>query len=380
MSGVFDHLHIKRHTAGSSNELSCDVLDAARTDLDSRKSIGSRRPKMPKSYQGSYHGVMGTATFSGKAEVKKRKKARRVHALVVWVVGVFVALAAAFALLWFGYQHYLEVQDFSTRYDSLVNQFSDEDKLLSAVDMHMNSLDDASKEGERAALLAEIPEKAEGLNKIRQNAAHARPLANDDKDVHALSEIEQSVDDRLNMLSAAEEAFTLAAEKNARKNELGSLWNDVITESQDSLDAAESANRATTEKAVAEVRDKTESTLMRMQDSLASLRENVSREPLVDASSQISYVEAKVESLKLAVDTGDALLAGDREKASEKNEQYNAKDKEAALLADKLPTSLDEAVDAAYESALRESTAKYSAARDQVIQHDAFIREYIESR
>ena len=42
MAGVFDFLHLKRNTKGSSNELSFDVLDAARNDLDSKKRKGSR--------------------------------------------------------------------------------------------------------------------------------------------------------------------------------------------------------------------------------------------------------------------------------------------------------------------------------------------------
>lgn len=41
MAGVFDFLHLKRNTRGSSNELSFDVLDAARNDLDSKRRRGS---------------------------------------------------------------------------------------------------------------------------------------------------------------------------------------------------------------------------------------------------------------------------------------------------------------------------------------------------
>jgi hypothetical protein len=46
----FDHRHLKRNTAGSSNELSFDVLDAARSGMDTQK--------------GSARRVSGSSTFT----------------------------------------------------------------------------------------------------------------------------------------------------------------------------------------------------------------------------------------------------------------------------------------------------------------------------
>lgn len=380
MASVFDHLHIKRHTAGSSNELSLDVLDAARSGLDAKADKSARMPKVPKPSQGSYHGVMGTATFSSQAEVKKRKKDRRVRSLLAGTVGVLLAVAASFALLWAGYQHYLGVQDFSTRFDALVNQFAEEDAYLSEVDVQMSLIPGASKTEQMAQLQEEAAEQAEGLNRIRQNAVHARPLATDERDKQVLSELIEGTEERLVMLEEAQEAFHLVEERDKRIAEVDTLWEEVLKQSQASLDVAASANEASTEKELNEARDKTREVRENMQETLDHLKEEAAAAPEIDLELQAAYLEAKIESLDLAVQTSEALIAGQREEAAARNEAYNTKDHEAASLAKELPLSLGQTCEYAYKEPLDEAKRRYEEARTQALAHDSHISDYLASR
>ena len=77
MSGHFDFLHVKKNSAGSPNELSFDVLDAARSQLDGKKSRTSRGSLSTSPKQGSYHGVGSGSTLSAVPEVERRKKLLR---------------------------------------------------------------------------------------------------------------------------------------------------------------------------------------------------------------------------------------------------------------------------------------------------------------
>ena len=57
MAGIGDHIHVKKNTAGSSNELSFDVLDAARNGLDTKGRKAPRPQALQKPSKGDYHGV-----------------------------------------------------------------------------------------------------------------------------------------------------------------------------------------------------------------------------------------------------------------------------------------------------------------------------------
>ena len=78
MAGVFDFLHIKKYTAGSSNELSFDVLEQMSVEADGKAkkkassketlpSSSSNGAKTPKASKGSFAGVANTMTLSGQA-------------------------------------------------------------------------------------------------------------------------------------------------------------------------------------------------------------------------------------------------------------------------------------------------------------------------
>ena len=380
MSGVFDHLHIKKHTVGSSNELSFDVLDNARAGLDGKTSRSSMLGSSSYARRGNYHGVAGTTTFSGEAEVIKRKKSRKMRNYAFWMAAALVVLVAACGILWIGYRHYLEVQNYATRYDSLVNQFAEEDSFISELDGLMSSLEDDSAVQAREDSLARIPEMMEGVEKIRSNAESARPLALDERDNKALDNIVDAVDVRTEMLSLAQKAFTLNQAREKREQQVNEIWNGIVDSVQGAKEASFLANEATTEQSTSEAVEKTSKSLEEMNAAIAKITAIEQGDPKIDLSVQKAYLEEKVRSLEYAVQTGQSLLEGDREKAESMNALYNESDKKAAELAKTMPISPDTSVYEAYAPQLHAYAQGYDACRDKAAQIDAEIRSYLKSR
>ena len=94
MAGPFDHLHIKGRTAGTSNELSFDVLDAVRSEPSQKKARSVFIPSGPRQSQGSYTGVAGTSTLSAVPEVERRHLVRLPDIQLQSVIREVLELAA----------------------------------------------------------------------------------------------------------------------------------------------------------------------------------------------------------------------------------------------------------------------------------------------
>lgn len=385
MAGDFDHLHLKRNTAGSSNELSFDVLDAARSGLDGkrrRRLFPPRMPRAPKGASASQTGYSGVATTktSRQQEVERRKKARRARKRRVRILAATVVLAVLFAVLWFGYRNYIEVQDFNTRFVAIVNQFVEEDEFLVTVDELMQTVSDDGRSSDREAVLARFPDMRDSLEKTFANARSARALAVSGEDRAALDQVMETADARSKMLESAQTAFVLAARRDEQIQSVNSTWNKVVSAGQEAKEAAAAANEAQTEEATTKAREQTETALEELEAAGKGLKALSEEDDRLDVSAQSAYIEKRAESLRAALATADALLAGDRELARAKNDEYNEADKEAADLAEALPPSPEETVRASYAPDLDAAAASYFEARERVVATDSLIREYLEGR
>ena len=379
MASVFDHLHIKKNTVGSSNELSLDVLDAARSDLGS-KSGRLSNPKPPGSYKGSYHGVAGTSTLSGVAEVERRKKARRAYSIRLGVVVAFATVIGVSVILWFGYQHYLAIQDFPTRFYSLVDQFKEEDVFLAETDSLMAGIDDKAGRSAREQASEKIPSVRDDVERIRKNAQSASPLTMTGEDEEILGQLLAGIDAREAMLDSAKSAFELAIERDKQVELVGSAWNNVVNAAQNAKDASVLANKATTEQETEEAIERTFQTQESLNKALTSIKAIDDSNKEVDLSTQVVYLEQKVKSLDYAIETGRALLDGNRDKAAEMNAKYNEADQQAAEQAEKLPLAPEIVIKGSFDKKLGEFVQSYDASRKQAIETDTAIRNYLERR
>ena len=380
MSEAFDHLHIKSRTAGSSNELSFDVLDAARTDMEGKAAKAPLIGKSAISDKGSYRGISGTTALSRQAEVEKRKKSRKTKRIALWVIVSVALIALVAALLLIGYRQYLEAQDFALRFDSLVDQFSDEDQLISELDDVMASFNDDNAMQKRKEAMEAIPDAIAGVEKIKANASSAGPLALTDQDKAALEQIVRSANARVDLLNAASSTLQLVEQREERVSSVMSVWNDIVDCAQAAKQASSLANAALTREETDAALQATEKAHDGLASALDELKSLESGEVALDLSEQKNYVEQKIAALSYAIETGKALLDGDRDRAQTANESYNAADKKAANMAKNLPLSPEQSVQAAYASQLAGKVAVYDELRQKVVDSDNSVREYLAKR
>ena len=461
MTGPFDFLHIKRRTAGSSNELSFSVLDAACEDQDAHKQRNARIVG-PKPSQGTYQGVTGTATFSSAPEVERRKRARRAHSLRIGFMAVLAVAVLIGAGAFFGYRFYQDKMDFTGRYASMIAHFADIDKQLVEVDSFMEnpltlidqdavsrespsngsgnlgatgssdssassvgdassrnssisgnasdsqgtvsgaqdgatarstssangggttgeSRDTTSNMGYLAKPAADVfdnfPSMKRELNAIVAQTGAMWDSAQKNEDSAALSQLELASVARLDMISAAEEAAGIAKTATTRVGQVNTAWNTVLEADSLARDATEKANGAETEQDTIEARKMTESARGLFQEARDVLATQEAFKPRIDFSDERAYLEKRIESLDAAIRTANALVSNNRDGAQSANEAYNAADRTAAALAEKLPASEAAKTAEAYREQLEEIGATYEEHRAGASTADSAIRSYLQ--
>lgn len=380
MANVFDHLHIKRNTAGSSNELSFDVLDAASSEASEKPVRTIMPPKAPKSNKGSYSGVNGAAPVSQQAEVERRKQARKAHSVRTGIIVSIVIVAVAGGVIWFALNHSGKAHRFSDDFNALVTKMEKEDELMASVDALMSTAPSDDNESQRSETLSKIEDSKENLKIIDANVTtlHSESLTPEDE--IALDQLAVSAKGRIEMLDTAKETLNLASNRGSLSKSAEESWNMVVKADQIARNASLRANKAETEEETKEARDETKKALSQMKKALKQFESLSSASPDLELENQIKYIELRIKSLGYAVETSEALIEGDREKAADKNEQYNSLDKEAAELANKLPLSAGKTIDEAFEKEMASCLKKYDDARQKVIVADSHVREYIASR
>lgn len=384
MSGIFDHMHFKRNTAGSSNELSFDVLEAAKNELDGKKERTSKNASLPKASQGNYHGVKGTSTLSGQAEVEKRKRARRSHrirtGIIAAVVGVLAVAAIALGAWYFAPQYAQYVQDSQApnqKVSDVVAQLVEIDSYMAKVDDVMEDpLSEQSKE-QYVEILAYMEVTQKDLAKLREEVGKTLQGSLSENDRAALEQLDSALEARSSMLTAAQEELKLASKVDSEVDRANKDWGAVIEADQLARQATQQANTAVTEEETQAARDLTQQALDQFTTALNDLQAVADRHQGIDLASQLAYLKIKVEAVNHAVATSDALLAADRATAMAENEAYNETDAKAAALAEELPASVEDAVRSAYAKELAIYAAKYQSSRDQAISADAAVRSYL---
>ena len=380
MAGNFDFLHVKRRTAGSSNELSFDVLEHKSDEAESKASRSSKLPKPLKASQGSYTGVGvgGSSTLTGKEEVEKRKKARRARRVRIQVVTVAAVIALVAVGIYVGLQYRDTQIDLSTRTHMLVDRLSAVDETLMKADALMVDPLDFDKAAAQRQVEAEFAQMTTELNRISVDAQSLLDLPLDDASKVAVGQISRAARARTDMVKAAKQTFDLAEEAQAHVTRANTVWGDVLDEDQLAREAVSSANKAKTQDATNEALSKTREVMDGFARDLSEL-EDLSTKFNVDLSAQKLYLQKKTEALQLAVAVDEALLAGNREAAISANELYNAADQEAAELAAGLPPSIGDVVMARFQELMAGHEAQYARAREDAVSADAAIREYLAS-
>lgn len=399
MSGPFDFLHIKKRTEGSSNELSFDVLDAARSDADDQQRRNTRKPAEIKPFQDSYHGAIGSSTFSAAPEVVRRKRARREHTRRVWLIACVAIIAFIGTGAYLGYLYYQGKSDFGGRFDALIDRFVDIDKTMVEIDELMqdpmkmvdveasSDSSGASNDNEEPGMsveaqqaLKKIPSLKREMNAIAGEAQKLKESANLDEERTALSQVENAALARGDMFEHSEEVLEIAKKTASRVVKTNDAWNKVLKADQIARDATEMANEASTEETTLEARRQTENARVLFIEAKEDLEAIETDKPSVNFTEEKKYIDKRTRSLEAAVKTANALLANNREGAVSANNEYNEADKEAASFANKLPSSEGTQVVQAYQSQFENAVKAYNQSRASVATADSSLRAYLEDR
>lgn len=406
-------LHVKKNTAGTSNELSVSVLDDLKAQTESggkrsarpnrrgivafasRKSIAANtQGAAPVLTDGNKGPALGLPSIQGQnkreerqqqarqraldnpeAEIKRRKRSRRVRRWAL-ACALVVALGAATA---FGVHAILEAFEIQQENLALLHQGFDELESADAVILAMDAVvtgdvDDASLE-EIASIRAQLPDIEVNLNAAEAfaNEASSRITAQRDKD--AAYQAQRSVEARREMINQG--LILMEADENAKTavDAIDECWSLVLQADALLKDAAELVVDTTDENVRAseektrlalEALNQAQAALLRAQESYAG-----------DYSTLESYIAKRQESIGYALASDAAIYLQDKATAEYQNALYNEADAAAVELAKALPSNPAQPILDAYEANTARARQDYLQARSQAGESDAFLRDYL---
>ncbi len=420
--------HIKRNTAGTYNELSLSVLDAAREDQDStkpakknlpsglgavplftlfgRKKINATPEKdaqvllpsesdsatqatsaqtsattpLHSPYRNNWAGQGAGAAhlpYSNPAEeVNRRKKRRRTHSRLVFIAVVLVVLAGSFI----GYEAWTQNQAVrSTRIaylTSAIDTIAEADEVIVPMDDYING-DMTSETAEEAYELINQTAETEALLSDAEKAlTKAQSSSNSSRDEEAVAVARTAVSARQDMLNYGMGILEAAATARAVTDTLEAAWAKVIQADSLAREAASVIEDTTTEN-VEESRALSEEALGLLKEARVQFNEQNQEYDPADLSDFLEYISLRITAMECAIASDDAILSYDKEEASTQNDAYNEADAKAAELAEDLPASPSEYIQSVYELSVAGDMTLYEEARSLAASADAFLRDYL---
>lgn len=407
MSSIFDHLHIKRNTAGSSNELSFDVLDAARGDLDSKrgrqkqgplvlrpvkqeayevaqpktrkKSVREKEVKTPKPVKGSFHGVRGASSLSGENEVVFRKRQRRLHSVQLWAMAIVAVVAVIGASAYVSYDYYRDIQNFQSLFLDVVDGFVTADAGLPEIEKFVGD-PFSSTEQQRKQIRSSADDAVKALANLEEQISATKTYAIAEDDSVVISSARSGADARKSMMAITIEITDIVDSSANETSEANAVWNDVLDADQLARSATSSANKASSDADIQASREQTAASLAKLKEARTALSKIDIDKLDIDLEMYKQYLDARIKALDCALATSDALLKGDKEEAARQNDSYNQLDEQAVEIAAQLPLSFETTVKDAVGPEINSLKQEYAKARDVAVDSDAFIRTYLSRR
>ena len=179
------------------------------------------------------------------------------------------------------------------------------------------------------------------------------------------------------MMASASSALDAVDAAVMESSEVNAAWHSVLGADEAARSAAALANSADNDDQIKQSRDQSKDAQDKMRSVKTSIEKVAKERSDLDLSAYIAYLDKRIESLDHAIATSEALLAGDKEKAASENEAYNRADEEAAVLAQGIPLSSEEAVEGTFEETVKACVADYREAREKAVESDLLIRQYL---
>ncbi|MGI6105237.1 MAG: hypothetical protein ACOYD7_03480 [Raoultibacter sp.] len=414
--------HIKRHTEGTSNELSFSVLDAKKNQADVEEGkddkvqsprfgglpIFSWRPGKKRSVatptkeqalpltgepaelpaNADLHtaspepltlstGSQAERSYgSPEDEIVRRKHQRRRKRVVAAVVGIAVAVALLGGGGYFVYTEVTNHQEQVGVLEQSLDKIEQADKTILAIDEVLAVSWDAREEATMNKLLNQISSSKEYLNEA-EKLAHTS--LDNMRDVSEKSVAEQSlvaIDSRKEMLDSAETLLEASIQAQEDTKLLAQAWEKVLRGDELAREAA-SIVTATTPENVTTSRDKSAEAKAAFEEAQFLTNELSSSFLNLEIQKLQGYIAKRIEASGYSIASDEAILAQNRQVAEEQNAAYNAADAEASALAREIPEDTKTIIDQAYEIYTEEKQAQYSDMRLSASTADAFLRDYL---
>lgn len=405
-------MHIKRNTAGSSNEISFSVLDAAKEALgDDRHEQGStgsiplftlgKRGKPRSTPAKDQHIVLsGNGARNSKARPSSSASTER-HAAaqastarrtIPIIVGICVVLVLALV----GLQTWLQMadrqKDLRTQLDGQLEVIATADEVVIPLDTLVMKLVDTNFFSEETqadpqlsqealaetyrTVVADIAPARADLQEMVASIEDIEPSLTDNRDEEAAAQAIIAAQSRLNMLDAGvkiiDEALMATESYEAAKDG----WTRVID--------GDAAVRAATDLAREMTKENVQASMKKTQEALTAFGEAetlfnhaAGAYPGLDLQSVEDYLAKRQEAQSVALELDQAYLDRDKAALKKKSSEYNKLEDEAAALAQTLGERPENIVVQKYRSAVVDEKQAYDAERLKAGNADTFLRDYL---
>lgn len=433
--GIAGSVHIKKNTAGTSNEISLSVLDGLKSQADDR--LGEADPKVklgdlslftvpskkerrlpgkderrvtpqtaslgpasaaekkaaPQAVSSARKRSGSSAPSGGKAsraqrnreralkdpekEIKRRKKNRRFRRFAMRACAVAACCACIAAGVVFAADLYEKHQSNLSLLSQAFDELEKADMLvLNMDDMVMEETVESSSSEDIDALDQGMDDAHVHLNAACAFADQAASEMGDSAGKDAAGQVEVSADARRDMMQYAEALLHADREAKDAVDAVEECWDFVVQADGLMKEAAELVSD-TTEENVRASQGKSEEAIEALSQAQESLVRAQEGYPSADFSALSAFIEKKKEQNGYALASDDAIYIQDKATAESFNEKYNQADAEAIELARALPEKPAQPILDRLDAQTSQTRASYLDARKRAAESDAFIRDYL---
>lgn len=424
--------HIKKHTRGTSNEISFSVLDAAKNALDGDGNEKQKhgpgrialftlpgRHKKPAPTPTKERGLpLSTGDFvsvddgastskmgalpsaarptsqteksspaplavvpakpkrSPEEEIARRKARRRLSKWLAVAVIVVVSIGLLGAGGVYLYRDYQNQQGHVAVLDDALSLVKEADETIQQLDEVVTDPFAEGSEEQRTAIQAQLEAVERKLQDADQKARAVSLELNGAREKEAANQAVAGIAARFTLVEQGQLLMNAATEAQSAAEDVDAAWKTVLEGDDLARQAAQLVTETTPENVEAS-KNKTNEALAAFDEAYAAFLNVQATYPQADLTQFVDYIAKRQESLGYAIASDDAILAKNKEEATAQNNAYNIADAEAATLAKALPDDPSSIVDEAFEDATSDVAKAYSTARLQARSADAFISDYL---
>lgn len=428
---VASSVHIKKNTAGTSNEISLSVLDGLKSQADDRlgeadpkvklgdlsiftvsskkeRRIASKEDrlpslakqpglpsaagekKLPKKSPSPLRAETGSspkrtsrkqrdrerALLDPEKEIKRRKKNRRFRRAAAIVVAAGCCCALVAGAVFFAIDVYEKNQTNLKLLSQAFDELEKADSLVLDMDnMVMQNEVDFSEE-ELAGVEQGIKDAGVHLSAACAFSEEAALSMGESEGKDAACQVSVSADARREMMQYAEALLHADWEAKAGVDAAQECWDKVVAADELMKEAASLVTDTTVEN-VSASQAKSEEALVVLSQAEESLARAQSECPSADFSALSALIAKKKEQNGYAIESDKAIYIQDKATAEAFNDAYNQADAEAVELVSSLPELPAQPILDRLDEQTSETRALYMEARKKAAESDAFIRDYL---